>query len=217
VNSRNQMWCLGRACCLCSWGRSFGEQGHIRLQMDKNLCNIANGPTATSTAALAPAPVPAPSPAGCSDRPLNWRSSEGDPCSLYDLNSYCTADRREGKGWNSCAWGNLTKYADSKGVSAFDACCACGGGSLPAPPPPPPPPPAPPPSSRCSDHPRQWRSSEGDSCCVYQWNSYCTPEGKDGPSWDREAWGPIARYADKQGISALDACCACGGGRRGPD
>ena len=69
-----------------------------------------------------------------------------------------------------------------------------------------------PPRSNCSDHPKNWRSSEGDSCCVYQWDSYCTPSGGEGPSWDK-AWGPISDYADKKGVSALGACCACGGGR----
>ena len=34
-----------------SWGPSFGEDGYIRLKMGSNLCNIADGPTATSTRA----------------------------------------------------------------------------------------------------------------------------------------------------------------------
>ena len=195
-----------------SWGSSFGENGFIRLKIGGNLCNIADGPTATSTTVVGgPAPVPSPSPA-CSDHPLDWRSSEGDPCSIYDLNSYCTADGREGEGWNACAWGNITSYAGKGGVTALDACCACGGGTAAAPRPPPPPPPPTPPSN-CSDHPKNWRSSEGDACCVYQWNSYCTPQGGEGPSWDHKAWGPISRYANKRGVSAIEACCACGGGR----
>ena len=170
-----------------SWGATWGEDGYIRLKIGSDLCNIARGPTATSTSVLdGPAPVPSPSPA-CGDRPLDWRSSEGDPCSIYDLNSYCSADGREGLGWDSCAWGNITKYADSNGVSALDACCACGGGTAPSPPAPPAPPP---PRSNCSDFPKDWRSSEGDACCVYPWASYCTPEGGEGPSWD-PSWGPV--------------------------
>jgi hypothetical protein len=87
-----------------SWGGDWGEKGFIRLKIGSDLCNIAKSPTATSTSTVAPAPVPpGPSPA-CSESP-DWRSSEGDPCSIYVLNSYCTPDGREGKGWNHCAWG----------------------------------------------------------------------------------------------------------------
>jgi len=32
-----------------SWATHFGENGYMRLKMGKNLCNIANDPTATST------------------------------------------------------------------------------------------------------------------------------------------------------------------------
>lgn len=195
-----------------SWGGEWGEEGFIRLKIGAagaaGLCNVAVGPTATSTSAQrGPAPVPSPS-AACSDSPVGWRSSEGDPCSLYVLNSYCTAGAREGPGWNRCAWGPITDYADSKGRSALDACCGCGGGTAPVAPPPPTPAPPPP---TCADKPANWASSEGDSCCAFQWNSYCTPEGKQGPSWD-PGWGPISDYADKNGISALTACCVCGGG-----
>jgi len=191
-----------------SWGVGWGEDGYIRLEIGSNLCKIANGPTATNTSTVAPAPTPSPSK--CSDKPKDWRSSEDDPCSIYELNSYCTHDRREGLGWDGCSWGKITDYADDKGISAYDACCACGGGTTPVPPPPPTP--APPPAN-CTDEPKNWRSSEGDSCCAYVWNSYCTPEGGEGRSWDK-SWGPISDYADKQGIDALMACCGCGGGKK---
>jgi hypothetical protein len=82
------------------------------------------------------------------------RSSEGDSCSLYDLNSYCTADGREGPGWETCANGNITSYADSNGVTPLQACCACGGGTAPAPPAPSPPP-TPLPSKCTGDHSAQ--------------------------------------------------------------
>lgn len=194
-----------------SWGAAWGEKGFMRLAIGKNLCKIASEPTATSTSHVVPAPTP--SPGGCHDVPKDWRSSEGDPCSIYELNSYCTAEGREGLGWNHCAWGSITDYADDKGISALQACCACGGGSDPAPPLPPTP--APPPSN-CTDDPKNWKSSEGDSCCAYVWDSYCTPQGGEGPSWD-PSWGPISDYADKQGISALQACCGCGGGKKRSD
>merc|ERR1712032_120686 len=93
-------------------------------------------------------------------------------------------------------------------MGAFDACCACGGGSAPTPTPPP----APTPSSTCSDFPSDWADSEGSSCCVYSFSRYCTADGGEGAGWDHDAWGPITDYADDEGISGLDACCACGGG-----
>jgi hypothetical protein len=193
-----------------SWGQTWGENGHIRLSLGHNLCKISSDPTATSTKVLSTPPVPHQT---CTDKA--WHSSEGDPCSTYELNSYCTADGQEGEGWNSCEWGRLVNYADSHGVSAFDACCGCGGGStgesaessvrapaltnVTS-------------ASSCTDVPH-WRSSEGDSCCKYPWESYCTADGKEGPGW-KSSWGRISDYSDSNGFSATDACCGCGGGSR---
>lgn len=189
-----------------SWGQGWGENGHIRLQIGKDLCKISNGPTATSTSIVG-TPSPAPS---CTDRP-GWVDSEGDPCSIFQLNTYCNADGTTGDGWNTCEWGDIVDYA-TDGITAFDACCACGGGSGVS---------SPASSAKsnitsaktCADHPANWRSSEGDSCCAYPWNNYCTPDGKEGLGWD-SSWGKIEDYADENGISALDACCGCGGGKR---
>merc|ERR1712160_127054 len=74
--------------------------------------------------------------------------------------------------------------------------------------------PSPSPSS-CSDYPSNWMSSEGDSCSVYQSYNYCTSDGAEGSGWKRSKWGPITNFADRSGYSALDACCACGGGSTG--
>jgi len=192
-----------------SWGGGWGENGNIRLAIGHDLCKISNGPTATSTSIVG---SPAPSPSTCTDKP-GWTSTDGDPCSIYHLNTYCNADGTTGAGWNQCEWGDIDNYAGDSG-SAFDACCACGGGSTGVA------------SSarssakanvtsqgQCSDHPKNWASSEGDSCCAYPWNSYCTADGKPGLGWD-SSWGSIEDYADSNGISALDACCGCGGGRK---
>jgi len=65
----------------------------------------------------------------------------------------------------------------------------------------------------CSDEPSNWRSSEGDPCSTYQRERYCTSVGSEGDGWD-PGWGPISDFADSNGISALDACCGCGGGRK---
>jgi len=44
--------------------------------------------------------------------------------------------------------------------------------------------------------------------------NYCTAQGKPGTGW-RNAWGPISSYTG-DGLSALNACCACGGGVTSP-
>jgi hypothetical protein len=38
----------------------------------------------------------------------------------------------------------------------------------------------------------------GDSCCVYPWSSYCTADGREGPSW-RKSWGKISDFSDENG------------------
>jgi len=188
-----------------SWGNSWGEAGYMRLKIGSDLCKISNGPTVTATSVTAPAPTPSPSV--CKSEPADWVDSEGDPCDLFELNSYCNVDGTTGEGWDSCSFGPITNYADSKGISAFDACCACGGGSQPTPSPPP----APAPASTCSDI-SGWSDTEGSTCCTYSFSRYCTPEGGEGAGWDHSAWGPITDYEDEEGISGYEACCACGGG-----
>jgi len=185
-----------------SWGNSWGEAGFVRLKIGSDLCKISNGPTATSTIAMSPAPTP--SPATCKDED-GWVDSESDPCTTFELNSYCTKDGQEGEGWDTCAWGHITAYGN-KGKTAFEACCACGGGSAPTPTPPP----APTPASTCSDF-SNWKDTEGSNCCTYSFSRYCTADGGEGAGWDHASWGSLSGYATG-GVSGLDACCACGGG-----
>merc|ERR1711976_1061593 len=73
-------------------------------------------------------PAPTPSPSDCKDQPSDWRSSEGDKCSVYESKKYCSSEGTTGSGWNA-DWGPITDYADDNGISALGACCACGGGS----------------------------------------------------------------------------------------
>lgn len=66
-------------------------------------------------------------------------------------------------------------------------------------------------SPTCADEPSDWEDRSGDACEKYAAEAWCTPEGGSGQGW-REEWGAIADWA-REGRSALDACCACGGGR----
>jgi len=68
------------------------------------------------------------SKSGCSDSPSDW-SAEGEVCASYDVLDYCTSDGKEGSGWMG-KWGAISDWRDSNGLSALDACCACGGGSF---------------------------------------------------------------------------------------
>lgn len=79
-----------------------------------------------------PTPSPSPSPSGCVDSPSNWvsggdSSSDQESCSVYASYNYCTSTGGEGSGWKS-SWGKISDWANSDGLSAADACCACGGG-----------------------------------------------------------------------------------------
>jgi hypothetical protein len=46
---------------------------------------------------------------------------------------------------------------------------------------------------------------------AYKQREYCSAAGLPGANWETEAWGAIELYASG-GLSALDVCCACGGG-----
>ena len=62
---------------------------------------------------------------------------------------------------------------------------------------------------QCKDYP-DWKDT-------YQWNCamYALTEPCGGPDpWD-STWSPIESYKSKDGYSALDACCKCGGGYSG--
>jgi len=64
----------------------------------------------------------------CVDSPPGWTDSVLDTCGDYGAYQWCTTDGELGPGWDSF-WGSIESYADSDGVDAFAACCACGGGS----------------------------------------------------------------------------------------
>merc|ERR1719498_960082 len=134
------------------------------------------------------------SSAGCKDQP-GWYDSEGEGCLDYANNNYCKADGTTGDGWSS-EWGSLELYATS-GLAATSACCACGGGAGSAPT-----------QQVCTD--LIWRDAEGSNCAEYQSEQYCTHGGLQGVGWE-PTWGKLEDYA-VDGKSAIQACCACGGG-----
>merc|ERR1712004_857541 len=45
-----------------SWGASWGESGHVRLQIGSNLCDINSSPTKVSATTVGPSPSPTPTP-----------------------------------------------------------------------------------------------------------------------------------------------------------
>eukprot|EP00667_Euglena_gracilis_P010632 EG_transcript_10842 len=71
--------------------------------------------------------------------------------------------------------------------------------------------PLPLPTPGCTDLPG-WADSENASCAEYAANFFCNPDGSKGLGWV-PSWGSFANYADKTGIDASKACCACGKSR----
>ena len=64
----------------------------------------------------------------CSDVPALWRSAKyGATCADMRSLRACTRDGQYGAGWNA-GWGDWRENADAQGVTAKQACCACGGG-----------------------------------------------------------------------------------------
>lgn len=56
----------------------------------------------------------------------DWESSSGVTCKQYEEVEFCK-DGGYGKGWKK-EYGTFRDWADVTGVSADEACCACGGG-----------------------------------------------------------------------------------------
>ena len=67
-------------------------------------------------------------------------------------------------------------------------------------------------TTACTNSPIAWVSSDGEACHDYASNAYCTVNGTFGLGWDVD-WGPFSLYVSvDNGLSATDACCACGAG-----
>merc|ERR1719150_3447579 len=71
-----------------SWGRNWGESGHVRVAIGRNLCDINSEPTAVTAAAVGPSPSPSPTPTptptpGCVD------TDSASDCSYWVGQGYC--------------------------------------------------------------------------------------------------------------------------------
>ncbi|CAK0868355.1 unnamed protein product [Prorocentrum cordatum] len=138
---------------------------------------------------------------GCTDYPPGWSDSDGDECYSYEFNEFCTASGGYGAGWDQ-SWGTFGSFTIG-GYDASTACCSCGGGSG---------------TNqgyndnRCADT-EGWTDKDGDDCFVYSQYFYCTTAGQPGTGWHAE-WGTLSDF-NLGGESAVEACCACGGGKNG--
>mmetsp|Transcript_5 Transcript_5/g.20 ORF Transcript_5/g.20 Transcript_5/m.20 type:complete len:129 (-) Transcript_5:1-387(-) len=56
----------------------------------------------------------------------------------------------------------------------------------------------------------EWTDRDGYACSTYVAAQWCTADGLFGPGW-ATAWGDFGTYASG-GLSAVEACCGCGGG-----
>jgi len=125
----------------------------------------------------------------CHDNHL-WKDIDGYSCADYDT-TWCQA------GAALHPWIEFASLAAEPkphhiGVSALDACCACGGGIG---------------EERCENR-ADWKDKNGADCDSYRETcKFGTP------------LHGIADYennADENGVNALHACCICGGGSGGP-
>jgi hypothetical protein len=66
----------------------------------------------------------------------------------------------------------------------------------------------------CKDSVTNWSSKDEYTCQQYASNGWCTIDGQQGDSWNLAGWGPITAkmHSNINDVSALTACCACGGG-----
>merc|ERR1712232_1046240 len=92
-----------------------------------NTAVLQTMPTA-ARGALAAASATAAAPA-CVDL-QGWSAIDGTPCGTYAALHFCTPTGQYGAGWKS-GFGAFSSWANN-GISAVQACCACGGGSRPA-------------------------------------------------------------------------------------
>jgi len=132
----------------------------------------------------------------CVDIP-NWVDNDTEGCDDYAFSGYCDLSNPPtyyGAGLDENE--TLEQFADSDGVHAGIACCACGGGD----------------DVDCVDMP-DWVDSDTEGCDDYVSKNYCdlnnTPT-YEGAGLDEDE--TLEQFADSNGVHAATACCACGGG-----
>jgi len=69
-------------------------------------------------------------PASCEDLLEDWQDAAGRSCEDYEQGRLCTSSGDFGPGWNGSGGIPVPSVAVlGRGLSAAEACCACGGGS----------------------------------------------------------------------------------------
>jgi hypothetical protein len=138
------------------------------------------------------------SQASCRDV-AEWKDGDGDGCRVYEE----TLIGGHICGNNSVQIQRLVTLADDAGRDAGSACCDCGGGNATI-------------KDRCTDL-AGWTDSDGHGCDTYTNPRHATcMAGTVGlyPVFSAagRAAGFVERHRRCDGVSALGACCACGGG-----
>lgn len=67
----------------------------------------------------------------------------------------------------------------------------------------------------CLTEPKGWSDAFGTGCEEYGSQQLCTVNGGYGPGWNKAVWGTFANYSSDS-VTAISACCECGGGKSGP-
>jgi hypothetical protein len=144
-------------------------------------------------------------PMTCATAPADWVSAGMSTCADYGNNNYCTHEGGYGAGWQP-TFASFDIWSRN-GVTALQACCACGGGVASFFPDY-----VPPVDDTCDDKPG-WVSSANTTCNDFVAAGLCASGGY-GPNWNislpGRTWDDLAN--NETGFTANDACCACGGG-----
>lgn len=136
----------------------------------------------------------------CADDPPGWTDTEGDTCDDYNDEKYCNDFGGYGPGWQ-IKWGTFHNFMKQQRTAAT-ACCTCGGGQQVW---------QPTLALSCDDV-ADWRDKDGDDCAGYKTLGWCDENGQ-GAGWHPE-WGSLEDFVGTGGLSAVEACCHCGGGSR---